>query len=148
MSAAVNPKIVEFLERRGISAETAFRMNVYSAARGRSGGEPEPSQDGNIIAFPYFDRGQPVAEKYRTADKRMWQKKGGKRVFYNVDILDDPKLSSGEEALVIVEGEFDCLSVIQAGHQWCVSVPDGSPARDQRQFDRGARDCGRHRSAQ
>jgi twinkle protein len=132
MSEAVNPEIVEFLGRRGISAETAFRMNVYSAARGRSGGEPEPSATGRIIAFPYIDRGRTVAEKYRTADKRMWQKKGGKRVFYNVDILDDPKLSSGEEALVIVEGEIDCLSVIEAGHPWCVSVPDGAPpARDQ-----------------
>jgi twinkle protein len=132
MSAAVNPEIVEFLERRGISAETAFRMNVYSAKRGPSGGEPEPSQTGRIIAFPYLERGESVAEKYRTADKRMWQKKGGKRVFYNVDVLDDPLLKDGREALVIVEGEIDCLSVIEAGHPWCVSVPDGAPpARDQ-----------------
>jgi twinkle protein len=46
-------------------------------------------------------------------------------------VLDDPSLRDGRAALVITEGDIDCLSVIEAGHPFVVSVPDGaSPARD------------------
>jgi twinkle protein len=46
-------------------------------------------------------------------------------------VLDDPSLQDDRAALVIVEGEMDCLSVLEAGYPFVVSVPDGAlPARN------------------
>lgn len=126
-------KALKFFEDRGISPENVLRMGVYSAQRVTTGDESraEPSASGNIIAFPFFERGEVVAEKYRGAAKRFLQRPNPRKTFYNSDILDDPSLHDGRAALVIVEGEIDCLSVIEAGCPFVVSVPDGAPpARD------------------
>lgn len=125
----VNPAVVEWLGRRGIDPETVARMGIYSGRRRDIGAETsvEPHAKGNIIAFPFVDRGEVVAEKYRTADKKFWQRPGGRKTFYNADVLDDPALREGTAALVITEGEIDCLSVMQAGYPFVVSVPDGAP---------------------
>jgi twinkle protein len=111
---------------RGIDPDLVARMGIYSVGRGADG-EAVPSAKGNVIAFPFFRRGVEVATKYRTADKRMWQRKGGEKRFFNADALDDPALSDGRGALVITEGEIDALSALSAGHPWAVSVPDGAP---------------------
>ncbi|MCJ2019447.1 toprim domain-containing protein [Methylobacterium sp. E-065] len=135
MSVAVNPKVFEWLESRGISGETAVRMGIFSGHH-RPGGDDggfrvEPHSQGSVIAFPFLDRGEVVAEKYRAAGKRFYQRPGGRKTFYNADILDDPALTNSTAALVITEGEMDCLSAIEAGYPFVVSVPDGAPpARD------------------
>lgn len=133
--APINEKVLHWLECRGISAETVLRTGIYSA-RHRNGGDDggfivEPAVDGNIVAFPFVDHGEVVAEKYRAPDKRFYQRPGGRKTFFNADILDDPALTNSTAALVIVEGEIDCLSVMEAGYPFVVSVPDGAPpARD------------------
>lgn len=111
---------------RGLDPEIVAKMGLYSVRRGEDG-EAVPDARGNVIAFPFWRGGEEVAVKYRTADKRMWQRKGGQKSFFNADVLDDPALADGSAALVIVEGEIDCLSALTAGHPWCVSVPDGAP---------------------
>lgn len=111
---------------RGLDPEIVAKMGVYTVRRGEDG-EAVADRRGNVLAFPFWRRGEEVATKFRTADKRMWQRKGGQKTFYNADILDDPALADGTAALVIVEGEIDCLSALTAGHPWCVSVPDGAP---------------------
>lgn len=117
---------LEFLEKRGISPEIAVRFGIYTASR-----DPEfgvvADPNGSIIAFPYAEAGRAVAEKYRTPDKKFWQRENGKRTFYNADILDDPGLEAGH-ALVITEGEIDALTAIDCGFPFTVSVPDGAPA--------------------
>ena len=92
-------------EDRGISAETAVRLGVFTG-RGRKDDETgnswvEPDPKGNIIVFPTIEHGVVVNEKYRAPGKKIWQKPGGKRTFYNVDVLDDPALERGDYALII-----------------------------------------------
>lgn len=129
----IGPAIIEWMATRGISADTAIRMGVYSGRTVETGDGRRVEQDlrGNLIVFPYVEGGATVAEKYRTADKRFFQKPGGRKTFFNADILDDPQLSHGGAALVICEGEMDCLACLEAGYPYAVSVPDGAPpARD------------------
>ena len=118
-------------EARGISAETAVRYGAYTGRVSHNdNGENEviPDPAGNVVVFPFIDHGHVVAEKYRAPGKKFWQRKGGKRTFWNADVLDDPSLSSGAAALVITEGEIDALTAIDCGFPFTVSVPDGAPA--------------------
>jgi twinkle protein len=129
----LSQKALTFFEDRGISAENAVRMGIYSARRVTTGGESrvERNDSGEIIAFPFFEHGEVVAEKYRGPGKRFSQRPKPRQTFYNSDVLNDPALYYGGTALVITEGEMDCLSVIEAGHPFVVSVSDGAPpARD------------------
>ena len=115
-----------WLESRGIELETAIRMGLYSGKRDQDGQVLKDSS-GGILVFPYLKNEVEVAAKYRGPNKTFWQKAGGRKQFWNVDILDDPSLIDGSQALVIVEGEMDALAAIEAGYPFVVSVPDGAP---------------------
>lgn len=116
-----------FTERRKLDLETVARFEVFTAER-NAAGEVVPSIGGNILVFPFFERGAIVAEKYRGPDKKFWQRAGGRRTFWNSDALDDPALTTGHMALVITEGEIDALTAIDCGFPLSVSVPDGAPS--------------------
>src|SRR5271157_5287566 len=117
------------IDDRGISIETAVRLGIYSASRVETG-EVLPDDNGNIIVFPFWERGVVVAEKYRQlpwSSKKFWQRPGGRRTFWNSDALDDPALADGRMPLIIVEGEPDGLTALDCGFPLTVSVPDGAP---------------------
>lgn len=126
----------EWLERRGLDPERAGAMGLFSAKlppRGRNDDEPRwqepvPDRAGNILVFPYFDGGEEVNAKFRAPGKRFYQRPGCRKTFWNADVLDDAALHDGRASLVITEGELDALAVIEAGHPWVVSCPDGAPA--------------------
>jgi twinkle protein len=115
----------DFLEERGIWADTAARVGVYTAKR--AGHETVPSATGDVIAFPYYDHNVISGVKYRTLDKKFWQEIGGRTILYGADALDDPGLETGYLPLIITEGEIDALTAIQCGFPLTVSVPDGAP---------------------
>jgi len=76
---------------------------------------------GPAIAFGYHRNGQHYADKFRGAGKTFRSTSGVSRGLYCEDLLRAfPSLP-----VVITEGEIDCLSVIQAGFDRAVSVPDG-----------------------
>jgi twinkle protein len=124
---------VDYFESRGINAETAARFGVFTAKRVKQPNgdwDPVPAADakGNILVFPSVDHGQVVNEYYRALSKKMfWSRAGGKRTFWNADVLDDPALAEGRAALVITEGREDALTAIDCGFPFSVSVPDGAP---------------------
>lgn len=113
-------------EKRGLGPETIERFDLFTADR-NGAGEVVPDPKGNILVFPFIEAGRTVAEKYRGPNKQFWQRPGGKRTFWNGDILDDPLLAAGHIPLIITEGEIDALSAIDCGFQFTVSVPDGAP---------------------
>ncbi len=123
----LGPKGATALEGRGLSLETAVRFGIYTG-RSVEGGGFEPDEAGSVVAFPFVDRGEVVAEKYRAPGKRFWQRAGGTRTFWNADALDDPGLATGALPLVITEGEIDALTAIDWGFPTTVSVPDGAPS--------------------
>lgn len=127
----ISAKHLAWFDGRCIDPETVDRFGIFSGRR-ELDGAVVPDGAGEILAFPYFDKlaAEPGA-KYRAPGKKFWQKVGARKTFWNADILDDPSLADGRNALVITEGEMDALSVSQAGYPFVVSVPDGAPpARD------------------
>ena len=85
---------IRWLESRGIDADTALRIGIYSGRRATTGddvGGVEPCADGNIIVFPFIEGDKIVAEKYRAAGNRFWQKAGGRKTFFNSTVLDAPE---------------------------------------------------------
>ncbi len=123
------------MEKRGINPETAVRLGVFTGrfvygedADGRrviDGVEPDDA--GNVLVFPMEEHGDEVGQKWRGPNKFFMQQKGSKQVFINGDVMSDPSLYDGSNALTIVEGEPDMLSAIDAGFPLTVSVPSGAP---------------------
>lgn len=115
---SISPRIMEWLEKRGISEQTATNSGVYTTGDGNE----------TTIVFPSLDDGVVVNRKYRGPNKKFWQDKDGQKTFYNSVGLDLAILEN--KPLVIVEGEMDCLSVIESRYAWVVSIPDGAPAKE------------------
>ena len=98
----LSPRAEAWFDNRAIDLEVVARMGIYTAKRGQDGVKAEPS--GDLIAFPFFENGKVVKEKYRgrpNADgsKNITQRPDPKSTFYNVDVLDDPALINGTAAL-------------------------------------------------
>ena len=105
--------VMEWLKAtRKLDADLLQFMGVKVVDHGRLG---------PAIAFPYHRDGKPYADKFRGANKTWASTKGVSRGLYNVDVLSQmPALP-----IVITEGEIDCMSIMQAGFERCVSLPDG-----------------------
>jgi len=109
-----------WLASRGISKETADKMRLFAAEKyfGRL------DRRCDAIGFPYYREGALVSAKYRSIpDKDFTQDAGGAHDFFGLDKVEKGK------PLIIVEGEMDCLSVVEAGIENCISVPSGAPIK-------------------
>ncbi len=92
----------------------------------RMGLKPGSHKDhGTGVTFEYRRNGDAYARKFRPLDHKTfrWWPTDVEHGLYNQDALLDVTLS--EQPVIITEGEFDCLSVIQAGFPRAISVPDG-----------------------
>lgn len=118
---------LRFFERRGINPETAARYGVYTGSR-TADKAVIPNEAGTLLVFPYVEGGRMVNEKYRTPDKKFWQREGGRSTFWNAEVLDDSMLQDGVTPLIITEGEIDCLTLLDCGLSFSVSVPEGAPS--------------------
>ena len=129
MSAVPNIQVVsnalttphyDYLKSRGISKETADKMKLFAADKffGRL------NKTSAAIGFPYYRDGALVAVKYRAfPDKDFTQESGGAHDFFGIDHVVKGK------PLVIVEGEIDALTLMEAGIENAVSVPSGAPIK-------------------
>lgn len=106
---------IELLEQRGIDVELATRMG-WRSSRQKGSGE--------AIEIPYYRDEMEVNCKTRTleGEKRFFQKEGAEKRLYNLDAIKE----IGHNALIITEGEMDCLIALQCGFT-AISVPDGAP---------------------
>lgn len=125
-TGTLGPIGVAAMEKRGINPETAARLGTYTGKK-NADGEVVPDDRGNILVFPIVEHDAVVGEKYRGPNKTFWQKSGSVQAFINGDVLADPSLYDGTNPLVIVEGEPDMMSAIDAGFPLTVSVPAGAP---------------------
>jgi twinkle protein len=130
----ISQRALQWFSERALDPEVVVAMGIYSGRRESTGDEVSvvPDPNGDVLVFPYLEQGNEVSAKYRArprpdGSKVLWQKKNGRKTFFNADVLDDPALRDGTSALVIVEGEPDCLAVLTAGYPLVVSVPDGAP---------------------
>lgn len=126
----IHPNHTEWLEARGLDPVLAEKLGLTTVTR-----------DGVAwLSVPYLEAGEAVNHKYRrtsTKDHRM--DTGAPLALWNADILQDPKVTSGQAPVVITEGEWDALAVIQAGHPYAVSVPAGAPSKPTQDLDHAKR---------
>lgn len=114
------------------------RHSDWLAARGidpvlaeKFGLKTENRNGANWLAVPYVERGRIVNHKYRmTTEKRHMMDSGAPLCLWNHDVLLRPEVQSGEQPVIITEGEWDALTVIQAGFDRCLSVPNGASGVD------------------
>ena len=109
-----------YLESRGISRPTADKMKLFGADKFFA----KLDRHSDAIGFPYYREGKLVAVKYRSfPDKAFTQDAGGAHDFFGIDLLEKGK------PIIIVEGEIDCLTLMEAGIANVVSVPSGAPIK-------------------
>jgi len=111
-------KALKWFLGRGISRETLEYSRV-------SYGEtymPQQEKNVGVIQFVYYRGDEVVNIKYRDAKKNFKQVTGAEKIVYGYnDVLN-------KKEIIIVEGEMDKLSMVEAGHYGCFSVPDGAPS--------------------
>ena len=109
-------KVLEYINKRKISESTIKYANIKEDGKGN-------------IVFEYKNElGEHVSNKYRPARKIDKDKKELKMWFEkdtNINTLYLMNKASFIEPLVICEGEFDALSLVEAGYKNVVSIPTG-----------------------
>lgn len=116
-------KVLEWFKSRGISEDTLLDNRVgYGTAW-----MPQIEGETTTIQFPYMDGETVVNVKYRDGKKNFRMEKGAERVLYGLNHV-------GKDLLVWVEGEIDKLSLWEIGVESCVSVPDGAPSADSKNY--------------
>jgi twinkle protein len=116
--------MVQFFASRSIPA-AVLRRNRISAQRVYM---PQAEDHVKAICFPYYRGEDFVNAKYRDKAKNFRMEAGAERILYGLNDMNP-------ERVVIVEGEIDKLSVEVAGITSCVSVPDGAPAINAKNYD-------------
>lgn len=111
---SLSDKAVKYFEGRAISQKTLNVMRVYSDKEFM----PQFGKEVDVICFPYFSGEKLVNIKYRGPEKSFKLYQGAELIFWNLDAI-------GSE-VVIVEGEIDLLSFIEAGIKEVISVPAGA----------------------
>lgn len=129
LSAVPSPKIIEkkledahvsWLLGRGISKSTAEKAKLFSTRKWFD----KLQREADCVGFPYFRDGALVGVKYRAvSEKAFTQDAGGAHDFFGIDLVDPTK------PLIIVEGEIDALTCMEAGIENAVSVPGGAPVK-------------------
>ena len=112
----LSDKVIKWFEKRSISNNTLIKMKITEGKEFM----PQTGKEENTIQFNYFINNELINIKYRDGKKNFKLVKGAEKVFYNIDS------TIGHKYVVIVEGEMDALSFINAGIHSVVSVPNGA----------------------
>lgn len=117
-------KVVEWFQSRGISESVLARNKI------RHGQVYMPQVEDHVsaIAFPYYRQGDHINTKWRDGKKNFRMEAGAELCLYGLDDIDP------EKPLIWVEGEMDKLSLEQAGYPNCVSVPNGAPPANAKNY--------------
>lgn len=121
--AALSENALGWFDKRGITTDVLIRNRVSMERVWM----PQIEEEVTSIAFPYYKSGEVVNVKYRDGQKNFRQIAGAQKTLYKYDDLAD--------VTIICEGEMDALSFEVAGFKNAVSVPDGAPTPDAKNFD-------------
>lgn len=112
----LSEQVVKWFEQRGISQQTLTSQKVTDSTEWM----PKANKEVLTINFNYFRNDELINIKYRANGKDFKMHKDAELIFYNLDGIKDA------DTCYIVEGEMDALSLIQAGINNVVSVPNGA----------------------
>lgn len=118
----------DYLVSRGLEPETwqAWRLGYRPEVQRWEQHKGEwviAEQLGPAITLPWMDRQRPTTLQYRLfghEKMRYWQQAGGQRTLFGLDQI------AGRSVLVIIEGEFNAISVWQAAHDLVDVISYGS----------------------
>jgi len=118
--SAHTPVVTNILEKysieiRGISKESLDALKVSTGKRWM----PKAKKEIDVIEFPYFVEDRLVNVKYRGANKDFMFEPGCEVVMFNLNNV------MHESECIVVEGEWDALSFVEAGFMNVTSVPNG-----------------------
>lgn len=112
-----------FFEGRGIRETTLIEARVTQESEWFS----QHNAKKGCIAFNYFLKGELINVKHRTREKDFKLISGAELILYNIDSIHPSKYSENEEKSALwVEGEMDCLTLMECGYKHCISVPNGA----------------------
>lgn len=112
----VSDKMLKYFEGRKISNNTLLRFGITESKEWM----PQDEAEVPVICFNYYRAEQLVNIKFRSAKKGFKMIKDAELILYNLDSIKESKIA------YIVEGEFDALSLYEAGIYEVVSVPNGA----------------------
>ena len=121
--SALSDKAIEFFGTRGITNDVLIRNRISIETIWM----PQIEDEVRAIAFPYIRDGEVVNVKYRDNAKNFRQVGGAEKCLYKIDDVTN--------IAIITEGEMDALSLEVAGYTNAISVPDGAPAPDTKNYD-------------
>lgn len=113
--SGVSSRVVKWFDGREISERTLKIAKVTEGLEWM----PQTQKKENTIQFNYFLNDELINTKFRDGKKNFKLCKDAEKIFYNLDSIRT------EKECVIVEGEIDALSFIEAGVYNVVSVPNG-----------------------
>jgi len=113
---------VEMFKSRGISEKTLIDNGIFGSVQFM----PDVEAEVPVIAFPYRHGNNVVNIKFRGEGKSFRGIRGARRVLYGYNNI--------KPTTIIVEGEMDKLALWEVGHYACVSVPDGAPPPDTKNY--------------
>lgn len=108
---------------RGITLEVLRRNDIGFGKKWM----PQIEDEVDAIQFPFKRKGVVVNIKSRDGKKNFRQEAGCERILFGLDDI--------AETTIWVEGEIDKLSLEVAGYKNCVSVPDGAPGPNTKNYD-------------
>lgn len=109
------PRAIEYLESRGISADTAKKYKITVQ-----------KNNPDILVFPFFDEQNKLQfvkyrnTKYNGKGNKEWCERDTKPILFGMAQCVD------FDRLIITEGQIDSLSVAECGFNNVVSVPTGA----------------------
>lgn len=116
--------VLDWFVTRGIPEKVLHRNRVHP----RVVYMPQVEDRVKAIAFPYYRGEDLINVKYRDREKNFRMEAGAERVLYGLNDIEFQRC-------IIVEGEIDKLSVEVSGITSCISVPDGAPAINAKNYD-------------
>ena len=120
----VIPQVMKWFLSRGISNNTQIRNKVTVS----SVYMPQLESEVKAIGFPYFRNGEHINTKWRDVKNNFRHESGAELILYGLDDIKDSSM------IIWVEGELDKLSVEEAGFINCVSIPNGAPPPDSKNY--------------
>lgn len=119
----IDVALVQWMATRSIPASVIRRNRVSLQAVYM----PQVEDRVKAVCFPYYRGDEFINAKYRDKEKNFRMEAGAERILYGLNDIDPTRC-------VIVEGEMDKLSVEVAGITSCLSVPDGAPAENAKDY--------------
>lgn len=123
-NTSLSDKVVQWFKTRGISQKVLIDAKITEQREWM----PQTTKEENCIGFNYFRGGELINTKFRTGAKDFKLVKDAEMIFYNYDGLKG-------NTVVIVEGEIDALSFIEAGINYVLSVPNGAVKGENQRLD-------------